>query len=134
MVYDEQDVLTVYILRWHYRLMTRFESQGMAAIAFEEKARTLQAENELVAAEFRKCWSRFTTRAGRKALKLGSIAFHRQVCLRILRDHGREIVVNRCPKCQCVARTPKAKQCFWCGHDWHFTSSERPSEGSIKMR
>ena len=27
--------------------------------------------------------------------------------------------VNRCPACNRVVRTPEAKQCFWCGHDWH---------------
>jgi hypothetical protein len=27
--------------------------------------------------------------------------------------------VNRCPRCHTVARTPKARQCFRCGNDWH---------------
>ncbi len=30
-----------------------------------------------------------------------------------------EITVNRCPKCSRVVRTPSAKQCMWCKHDWH---------------
>jgi hypothetical protein len=26
---------------------------------------------------------------------------------------------KRCPKCDRIARTPEAKQCLWCGHNWH---------------
>jgi uncharacterized C2H2 Zn-finger protein len=29
--------------------------------------------------------------------------------------------VNRCPRCGEVAKTPKAKQCRFCKHDWHGT-------------
>jgi len=29
------------------------------------------------------------------------------------------VVINRCPKCNGVVRTPLAKQCLVCGHDWH---------------
>ncbi len=31
------------------------------------------------------------------------------------------ITVNRCSQCSRIVRTPKAKQCLWCGHDWHET-------------
>lgn len=29
------------------------------------------------------------------------------------------IPINRCPACNRVARTPVARQCMWCKHDWH---------------
>lgn len=29
------------------------------------------------------------------------------------------IRINRCPECSRIVRTPRAKQCLWCGHDWH---------------
>ena len=29
------------------------------------------------------------------------------------------IIQNRCPRCNRLARTPMAKQCLWCHHDWH---------------
>jgi hypothetical protein len=47
----------------------------------------------------------------------GADAFRLRVAERIVREHG--IVVNRCPRCKRVVRTPKAAQCFWCGFDWH---------------
>lgn len=37
---------------------------------------------------------------------------------RILNDHYEE-VINNCPKCGKLARTPKAKQCRYCQFDWH---------------
>ncbi len=46
-------------------------------------------------------------------------AFLERVATRILRDHGSEIYMNRCPKCGEVTVTPKARQCRYCRHDWH---------------
>jgi len=38
---------------------------------------------------------------------------------RIFAEHGDEISLNLCPKCGRLARTPSAKQCRHCFHDWH---------------
>jgi rhomboid protease GluP len=38
---------------------------------------------------------------------------------RIVKEHSKEIFFNFCPECGKLARTPKAKQCRFCGHDWH---------------
>lgn len=43
----------------------------------------------------------------------------RAALLRVLREHAARICVNRCPLCARVVRTPRARQCLWCGHDWH---------------
>ena len=32
-----------------------------------------------------------------------------------------ELSMNRCPRCDRLARTPTARQCRHCGHDWHST-------------
>ena len=37
---------------------------------------------------------------------------------RVIKEHG-ESILNFCPKCDKLARTPKAKQCRYCKHDWH---------------
>ena len=29
------------------------------------------------------------------------------------------VVVNRCPGCSRIVKTPLARQCLWCGRDWH---------------
>ena len=38
---------------------------------------------------------------------------------RILAECRDGVFLNRCPRCGRVARTPTAKQCRYCRHDWH---------------
>lgn len=49
---------------------------------------------------------------------LGEIALEEKIAERILRNHRNE-VINNCPKCGKLARTPKAQQCRYCQYDWH---------------
>jgi hypothetical protein len=49
----------------------------------------------------------------------GYDAFIERTASRILKDHGAALVFNRCPRCKGLARTPTARQCRFCGHDWH---------------
>lgn len=53
------------------------------------------------------------------ALEVGPTAVEDAVATRILRDHAHEIVLARCPECAALLRTPRARQCLACGHDWH---------------
>lgn len=52
-------------------------------------------------------------------LKDGLKRFQENTARRILADHGAQVVFNYCPKCDKLTRTPRAKQCRFCGHDWH---------------
>ena len=54
-----------------------------------------------------------------KLLEQGDDFFIRKTAERIIQDYPYEIVLNRCPKCNYVARTPKAKQCRKCFYQWH---------------
>lgn len=49
---------------------------------------------------------------------LGKEQLNRIIAERLLKDHGSEIL-NTCPRCEKLARTPLAKQCRHCGFDWH---------------
>lgn len=49
----------------------------------------------------------------------GLDAFVERVSQRILGDHRHEVGFNNCPQCGALARTPKARQCRFCGFDWH---------------
>ena len=49
----------------------------------------------------------------------GLDAFVERVAQRILGDHRDEVGFNNCPQCGALARTPKARQCRFCGFDWH---------------
>jgi len=37
----------------------------------------------------------------------------------LLDKYSDKIIWNNCPNCKKLARTPKAKQCRYCNHDWH---------------
>ncbi|WP_408044031.1 hypothetical protein [Tenacibaculum litopenaei] len=52
-----------------------------------------------------------------KLLENGIDEFKRKVAERI--DDSNSIEYNNCPKCERITRTPKAKQCRFCGYDWH---------------
>ena len=52
-------------------------------------------------------------------LKDGYSNFILKTAERIYHDHKAELNLNLCPQCHKIARTPQAKQCRFCGHDWH---------------
>ena len=45
--------------------------------------------------------------------------FKRVSADKILKEHRDKIFINNCQKCGRLARTPEAKQCRHCGHNWH---------------
>jgi hypothetical protein len=45
--------------------------------------------------------------------------FKVNVAIRIFNEHRDELNLNLCPKCFKIARTPLAKQCRFCFHNWH---------------
>jgi hypothetical protein len=49
----------------------------------------------------------------------GFQAFLVRTAERIIRDHLDKIALNCCPQCGRLARTPTARQCRFCRHDWH---------------
>jgi hypothetical protein len=49
--------------------------------------------------------------------------FVAQTVRRIMDEHQSEIVFNHCPRCNALARTPRARQCRFCGLDWHAPNS-----------
>jgi hypothetical protein len=52
-------------------------------------------------------------------VKLGEKAFRVKVAERIISEHRDEVIMNYCPKCNRLTRTPTAKQCRHCEHNWH---------------
>lgn len=51
-------------------------------------------------------------------LQDGWLKFRENTALRIFKEHADEIFFNNCPKCGILARTPMAKQCRFCSHQW----------------
>ena len=67
----------------------------------------------------RRRWGGADAPAINAALQQGNDVFRQQVCERLLAAYGDQIFINRCPACQRIVRTPKARLCVWCGHTWY---------------
>ena len=52
-------------------------------------------------------------------LKDGYDNFELNVANRILTQNSDKVFLNNCPNCNKLARTPYARQCRHCGHNWH---------------
>lgn len=53
----------------------------------------------------------------------GLEAFRERFTARVLAERPSEVFLNRCPKCGGLTRTPRAKLCLHCGHDWHHAAA-----------
>jgi hypothetical protein len=116
--YDEDRELTRYVWNYHGQLMTEFELKIGRAIFGREKAAT--ATSPAMAAALARKWGGEGDPEVEAALADGPEAFRKRVRERVLAENDPEAVpVNRCPRCNAVTRTPWARQCFWCGADWH---------------
>lgn len=51
-------------------------------------------------------------------LKDGYEEFELNVVKRIMAETPEKVFFNNCPRCSKLARTPKAKQCRYCGYSW----------------
>jgi hypothetical protein len=116
MEYNEDRELTRYVWDFYVRLMTPFEQRIGRAIMI--RAKTRDAGSPGAAEAFRR-WGEAGVPEVEAALAAGPEAFQRQVRDRLLRECDAEVFVNCCPRCARVVRTPRARQCFWCGFDWH---------------
>jgi hypothetical protein len=113
--YDESSVLTDYVCAHCAPQMNDFERAGLKVVFAREKA--ANSESVRVREMILERWIDQADPEVEAALANGPDEFRRAVRDRVLRDHPE--VVNRCPKCRRVVRTPRAKQCRWCFHDWH---------------
>lgn len=126
--YNDGKVLIDYVLRNYYHLLTRVEYTLWRIIVQRDKARMAAQRNpnREYALTYDKMLKLIYERSGLspddevvcEALA-DTDAFYERVRDRILDDHADEVFVNRCPECGRVVRTPRARLCLWCGHDWH---------------
>jgi hypothetical protein len=115
MNYDEQSVLTKYVWSHCYTHMTDFERSGAKAVHAREKAAA--TDSEAMRRKILEKWGGGNDPVVTAALSHGVEAFRAAVRDRVVKDHPE--LIARCPKCDRVLRTPRAKQCQWCLHAWH---------------
>ncbi|MCB9894894.1 MAG: hypothetical protein H6839_10625 [Planctomycetes bacterium] len=110
--YDESRVLRHYIVENYRQLLNERERQIFSGwlIRRKSEASGKSAEEYFDDAE-----------AGTLAAALGDDPDGKleHVAQTVLRRHASEVFVNRCPACGRIVASPKARQCLWCGEDWH---------------
>jgi uncharacterized C2H2 Zn-finger protein len=129
--YDEDEALTRYVWEYCTDRMTEIERRAGGAILARAKAETMDRpmRDEMMAR-----WGALDDPEVEAALRDGPKAFRRKVKDRLLREHGDELFINRCPRCGRVVRTPKARLCLWCGHSWHHAENAPESGETIEDR
>jgi hypothetical protein len=113
--YDEDSLLTDYVWAHCRTYMTDFERKSGNAVVIRRQAAMTQSEQ--MRRTILERWGGFDNPDVVAALSEGEEAFRIAVRDRLLREHPE--IVTRCPKCHRVVRTPHARQCRWCFHDWH---------------
>jgi hypothetical protein len=121
MNYDDDAVLAEYVWTHFDHLMTAFEREVRRVIIWRTKAD--RCNDEAMAWVMKQKFGRVGDPEIDAALHEGSDAFLQRVCRRALAEFGSSVFINRCPRCNRVVRTPRARQCFWCGYDWHEPTS-----------
>ncbi len=107
--------LEQYLIIYYHSLLTLNEK-----LAYRHYLTTQKAESS--GSDFGKILIQTWGTRDKEALKLledGYDAFKKKIATRLLKEVPELIFINNCPKCKKLARTPEAKQCRFCGHDWH---------------
>ncbi len=109
-----------YILNYHSSLMAKGES-----MAWRHWSTTYKMEHSDSTPQQKESRREVSLKAGwltedeniLSLLKDGIDEFEKRVACRIVKSE--KIEFNNCTQCGKLARTPKAKQCRFCGYDWH---------------
>jgi len=111
-----------YVVRYYQRFMTHVESRAHSHLIGTLKA--THGRDDLTAQQEAKQKTSYRRMLSDdpEVLELsrdGLQAFRERTAERILKDHKTEVLLNCCPRCHELTRTPKARQCRFCGFDWH---------------
>ncbi len=111
----EQADLEQYIITHYHDLLTMEEKLAYKHHLATEKAEYSKGKlGEMVMSR----WG-ITNQNALELLEGGFDEFKKRVANRILDEKPDKVFINNCPQCGKLARTPKAKQCRFCGYDWH---------------
>lgn len=120
----ELDKDTIRYVFTHCNKLLTLDEQGAYSKFYTEKEineRDIQGNKQI--------WANYYIRVGKlkptypestlSLLKDGIEEFEKKTALRILNEYPNHPLLNFCPECGKLARTPLAKQCRFCRHAWH---------------
>jgi len=124
---NREEARYAYVLHYYHHLMTRpqrlaYETLMLTAKRMDDRTDVhgqIEARN---IPQHPATSEAFTLSDDPEVLRLvseGLWVFVTRTAQRILAEHSEQVQFNNCPQCGAVARTPKARQCRFCGFDWH---------------
>ena len=117
-----------YVLQHYERLMTEHERAVVLHLTtlfkrrHEPPAPGTAAQTDTIPRPYHR-WLSTDARVVADA-DAGWVEARHRIALRILRDHPDEVYLNRCPACDALTRTPRARLCLACGHTWFHVSRD----------
>lgn len=119
--YDDDEALTDYVWRNYRHLMSEEEISAYKALIGAAKIDDYTEDGvpPRNAEWFRTHFGRLDDPVVARQLTDGRETFYRRVRDRLLQERTDDVFVNRCGGCNRIVVTPLAKQCLWCGYDWH---------------
>lgn len=108
--------LEIYIFFYCRDLLTQCEALAQENLSIQQKIDS--TDNEIQKEMMRRRWLS-TDENVLKLLEKGEKYFYKETVERVFRDNPNKEFLNLCPKCNSLARTPKAKQCPKCYFSWH---------------
>jgi hypothetical protein len=98
--YDEATHLGAYLYWYEAGPLTDEECRAIQAVLKEAKSELRTTDTK----------APYNQRLGEAYRRAGE---------RVLREVHDLSFLNRCSRCGRIVRTPQARQCMWCHHDWH---------------
>jgi hypothetical protein len=102
--YDELGMVAHTVLRYHAHLLTDFERK--AIVAFDARWRIALAHDPEVMHHQLRAAGVFDTPGLGAVMSRGYETFCRDIAARVLFEHAGDLVLNRCPQCDRIVRTP----------------------------
>jgi hypothetical protein len=125
--YDEVAERRSYLNNWCNAFAFRTDEEQAVAFAYHansirEKSRLMKSEHrERVLIEIANALP-IDDPLVTYELRDGITAFHERVLDRIWLEHQNLFQIARCLQCSRILKSPQARQCLWCGADWHSQS------------
>jgi hypothetical protein len=115
--YDERVELADYL--WHNYPELFSHDEHLAARTLSAEWKAAHTDSERIR-QF--LLTRMSARGNPKVDELladGPQEFRLRAAERVFAELSSKIDLDRCQKCSRIVATPRARQCLWCGHDWH---------------
>lgn len=110
------DELTKYVFDNYFGLLTFGEKAAYKSILGRRKIE--DADSPEMKRMLRKSWVSTDPKVT-ALLENGVETFMENARDRVLREHSIRVLLNKCPRCGALTKTPRAKQCPKCFFSWH---------------